>query len=436
MTSLVNRRRVLAGSGAAVLGAGLSSRLIAAPRLAPGGFAAERLAQIPPLLQSYVDDGSIAGAVTLLYRQGEIAQVAAVGYRDIAARAPMRHDTIFRLASMTKPITAAATLTLVDQGKIGLLDPIDRWLPELANPRVLDAADGALGRTHPAPRPITVADLLTHRSGVAGQFETGPLARATAGLRDGDPTFDVWLKRLAGLPLAYDPGTRFNYGTSHDVLGALISRVTGMSFEDYLRQAIFAPLGMTDTAFWVPQAKRGRLAEIYDRDPQTGRQVPASRPVPTAAPVFQSGSGALLSTVDDYLKFARMLLGKGRLGDTRILSRPTVAMMTTNWLSPAQLAQGFVGQADFWASQGFGLGVSVTTDVAKLDPARNVYSSVGSFGWPGSTGVYWRADPVEDLIAIYMIQTANPSAPAGPVGRQRQAPVIAFGSAAYAAIEI
>jgi CubicO group peptidase (beta-lactamase class C family) len=131
-----------------------------------------------------------------------------------------------------------------------------------------------------------------------------------------------------------------------------------------------------------------------------------------------------------------MLLGKGRLGDTRILSRPTVAMMTTNWLSPAQLAQGFVGQADFWASQGFGLGVSVTTDVAKLDPARNVYSSVGSFGWPGSTGVYWRADPVEDLIAIYMIQTANPSAPAGPVGRQRQAPVIAFSSAAYAAIEI
>lgn len=435
MSSVVDRRSVLAGSGAAVLGAALPSRLLATARLAPGGFSAERLAQIPPLLQSYVDDGSLAGIVTLLYRKGEVAQVNAVGYAEIEARRPMRRDTIFRLASMTKPITCTAALTLVDQGKIGLNDPIDRWLPELANPRVLNDPAGPLSNTHPAPRPITVADLLTHRSGIAGQFDTGELAKPVAALREGDPTFDAWLKRLAVLPLAYDPGVRFNYGTSHDVLGVLIARVTGLSLEDYMRAAIFDPLGMKDTAFWVPLAKRDRLAVVYSRDPQTGRQVPTPREAPGAPPNFQSGSGKLFSTADDYLKFARMLLGKGLIGDTRVLTRPTVAMMTTNWLTPTQLAQGFVGQTDFWASQGFGLGVSVTTDVSKLDPMRNTYSSLGSFGWPGATGVYWRADPVEDLIAIYMIQSGNPGAPSGPIGRPRVPATVAFSSAAYKAIE-
>ena len=430
----IDRRRLMARSGAALVGAALPSSLLAAPRLAPGGFSAERLAHIPSLLQSYVDDGTVAGMVTLLYRRGEIAQVAALGYADIEAGRPMQRDTIFRLASMTKPITAVAALTLVDAGKIGLNDPIERWIPELANPRVLDDPRGPLVKTHPAARPITVAHLLTHRSGIAGQFDTGELAAPVATLREGDPIFDVWMRRVAALPLAYDPGTRFNYGTSHDVLGVLVSRVTGMSLEDYMQAAIFTPLGMTDTAFWVPPAKRDRLAVVYARDPQTGRSVAAPRVAPSAPPNFQSGSGKLFSTADDYLKFARMLLGKGRLGNQRVLTRPTVAMMTTNWLTPAQLAQGFVGQADFWASQGFGLGVSVTTNIAKLDPQRNPFSLVGSFGWPGATGVYWRADPVEDLIAIYMVQSANPGSP-GP-GRPRTPSVVAFAQAAYGAIAV
>lgn len=434
MEAWINRRRVLLGSGAAVLGASMPVRLLAAPRVAPGGFSAERLAAIPPLLQSYVADDSIAGAVTLLYRKGEIAQVTAVGHADAEAGVPMRRETIFRLASMTKPITCAAALTLVDQGKLGLYDPIDRWIPELADRRVLEDPAGPLGKTRPASRRITVVDLLTHRSGLAGQFDKGEVAGPVAALRDGDPTFDEWSRRLGALPLAYDPGTRFNYGTSHDLLGVLISRVTGVSLEDYMRTVIFDPLGMPDTAFWVPPAKRDRLAIVYTRDAKTGRQMPTPRHAPSAPPNFQSGSGKLFSTADDYLKFARMLLGKGRLGDQRILTRPMVAMMTTDWLTPEQRGQGFAGQTAFWASQGYGLGVSVTTDIAKLDPERNPFSSLGSFGWPGATGVYWRADPVEDLIAIYMIQSANPGVP-GP-GRPRTPPVVAFCNAAYGAIAV
>ena len=386
------------------------------------------------MLQSYVDDGSVAGIVTLLHRRGQIAQVNAVGFRDREARAPMRRDTIFRLASMTKPITCAAALTLVDQGKIGLFDPIDRWLPELGSPKVLVDAAGSLRAVRPAARSITVADLLTHRAGLAGETDTGALATAMSSVREGDPTFDVWLQRLGAIPLAYDPGERFNYGTSHDVLGALIARVSGQTFENYLRAAVFEPLGMTDTAFWVPAAKQHRLAQVYGRE--SGKLVPTGQPLPTAPPNFQGGAGALVSTVDDYLKFARMLLGKGRLGDVRILDRSTVAMMTTNWLTPEQIGHGFVGNPRFWASQGFGLGVSVTTSVARLDPMRNPYSSVGSFGWPGSTGVYWRADPAEDLIAIYMIQSSRGGATASTLGPPRTPPVIAFANAAYHAIEV
>jgi CubicO group peptidase (beta-lactamase class C family) len=430
----INRRSALAAGTTGLLGMASPMAVRAAmPPAVPGGFSAKELGQIPRMLQSYVDDGSVAGIVTLLYRKGVIPQVCAVGFRDLEARAPMRRDTIFRLASMTKPITCAAALTLVDQGRIGLFDPIGRWIPELASPRVLIKPEGDLGDTVPAARPITVADLLTHRAGLAGQSDMGPLAAAIGGLREGDPTFDVWLQRLGAIPLAYHPGERFNYGTSHDVLGALISRVTGRSFEDYLRAAIFDPLGMIDTAFWVPAAKQHRLAQVYGRE--GGKLVPTGQPLPLAPPNFQGGAGALVSTVDDYLKFARMLLGKGRFGGVRILERATVAMMTTNWLTPEQIGHGFVGNPQFWASQGFGLGVSVTTDVARLDPMRNPYSSVGSFGWPGSTGVYWRADPVEDLIAIYMIQSSAGQTAASPGVPPRVPPVIAFANAAYDAIE-
>jgi CubicO group peptidase (beta-lactamase class C family) len=443
---VVGRRRLLSASGVMISSLAASRTAFAAPpRLAPGGFAADRLARIPATLQRYVDSGAEAGFVTLLYRKGQVAQVNTIGYQDLASRAPMRRDTIFRLASMTKPVTCAAALTLVDQGKIGLHDPIARWMPEFARPRVLNRPNARLDDTHPASRPITLADLLTHRSGVAGQSAAGPQAAAVAEALKGDPTLDEWVRRFAAIPLSHDPGSRFNYGTSHDVLGALIERVSGQPLGDYLKAAIFDPLGMKDTGFWLPAAKQTRLATMYNRDPATGRLVAEPNTLPTAPPKRPRGAGGLVSTADDYLKFAAMLLNKGRVGEVRILARPTVAMMTADWLTPEQRAAGFLGIGDFWASQGFGLGVSVTDDVARH--GRNPYTSEGSFGWPGRSGVWWRADPREDLVAIFMVQNptlanatqqsagAANAANAQPATMQLPA-VIAFVNQAYAAIEV
>jgi CubicO group peptidase (beta-lactamase class C family) len=414
--------------------------LRAATRLAPGGFSAEGLAPLNSTLQAYVDEGIEAGFVTLVYRHGVIAQVDTIGWQDREAKIPMKRDTIFRLASMTKPVTCAAALTLVDRGKIGLNERVDKWLPEFADARVLNAADGPLADTHPAPRPIILSDLLTHRSGIVGEMNSGPIAEASRTARRNDPSFDEWLKRLAALPLVHDPGAHFTYGTSHEVLGILIERITGQRFGDYLKTAIFDPLGMKDTAFFVPPEKRGRLAVVYSPD-ASGKLVRADEPVASAPPKKPNGAGGLVSTADDYLRFARMLLGQGRYRDVRILARRTVAQMATNWLTPQQRAEGFVGLRDFWAGQGFGLGVSVTDDVARLAAP---YSSKGSFGWPGRTGVWWRVDPVEDMVLIYLVQNPGPanvttrpagSTAPGPVAARRPPAVAAFADQAYRAIE-
>ena len=407
-TSEFNRRRLMA-AGAAVAASNLITPAAgAAPKAGPGGFSPERLAKIPATLQQYVDAGAEAGFVTLLYRRGEIAQVNVVGFRDIEAKAPMQRDTIFRMASMTKPVTCVAALHLMEQRGVGLHDPIDKDLPEFANAKVLNDPAGPLDQTHPAPRPITFADLLTHRSGIVGQFDGGPASAAGSGLNSDDPTFDVWLKRLSAIPLVADPGSRFVYGTSHDVLGAWIQRVSGKPFGEYLKTELFDPLGMKDTGFWVPQAKHGRVAVLNAR--QDGKLVPVRRPIPDAPRTYASGAGGLFSTADDYLQFARMLLGKGVLGDKRYLSRRTVALFSTNWLTPEQRAQGAMGLSNFWASQGFGLGVSVTDDPTKAPPLP--YTGKGSYGWPGATGVWWRVDPAEEMIPIYLVQ--NAFVPPGP----------------------
>jgi CubicO group peptidase (beta-lactamase class C family) len=427
--AVLDRRKLVMASAAALVA---TPRPAHAQRSGRGGFAQQRLAQIPGVLQRYIDAGTAAGFVTLIYRHGQIAQVNAVGLADREAQTPMRRDTIFRLASMTKPITCVAALTLMEQGRIGLNEPVDRWLPELANARVLNDPNGPLDHTHPAPRSITLADLLTHSSGVAGMSATGALAQAMTGLRADNPNADEWLRRLVALPLAYDPGSHFNYGTSHDVLGVLIERISGRPFRDYLQTAIFDPLGMRETNFWLPPEKQARLAALYRREPADGPLTPVSRPVPTAPQNFDYGAGGLVSTADDYLQFAKMLLNDGRAGDTRILTRPTVRLMTTNWLTPEQRAAGFVGDPTFWASQGFGLGVSVTDDISRL--GYNPYSSPGAFGWPGATGVWWRADPTEDMVTIFMIQSANPASTVGP-GDLRTPPSVAFANMAYSAIE-
>jgi len=412
----------------------------------PGGFSTERLSKIPAVLQQFVDQDIAIGILTLIYRRGKIAHVHKIGYQDRETRRPMKRDTIFRLASMTKPVTCVAALTLIEQDKMGLYDPIEKWIPEFASPKVLNRPDGPLDDTHCATRRITVLDLLTHRSGLSyGFMSQGPLAAALQKIPEihaSDMSFDAWLKALSRIPLAYDPGSRWNYGTSHDLLAALIQRVSGLSFAEYMKTVIFEPLGMTDTGFSLPLAKQSRLAAIYGYGPD-GQRPRFDFPISATAQNFVSGGGGLVSTADDYLKFARMLLGQGRLGDVRVLSRPSVALMMADWLPPEERRAPAMGNPDFWASQGFGLGLSITDNLARLGPMP--FASVGTFTWAGATGVWWQADPVEDMVALYFVQnmTLARAAPRVAVSAEmiRQgmamfyAPMATFAKLAYEAID-
>lgn len=373
------------------------------------GFLAARLGSIGPMLQGIVDNGYLSGAVTLLWRNGGIADVSAVGLRDTATGAPMTRDTLFRIASMTKPVTSAVALKLVEDGKLRLDDPVTKWAPEFADMVVLRNAAGPLDETYPAPRDITIDDLLTHRSGLAYAFtSTGPTVdahRALGEVLNGDHDSDAWMDALASLPLTFAPGERFHYGHSTDVLGIVIGRIEGKSLRDVMIERVFDPLGMADTDFWIPPHKQDRAAVLYKFDEAAGALTPVLFPTLAAPPVFFSGGGGLISTADDYLKFARMLLNGGEVDGVRLLRPETVEMMTANRLSDEQRAIPFLG-IPFWTGQGFGLGVSVITD-APAQAWMGVGTN-GAFGWPGAFGTWWRADPAENMIMIYLVQNYIP----------------------------
>jgi CubicO group peptidase (beta-lactamase class C family) len=325
----------------------------------------------------------------------------------------MERDTLFRIASMTKPVTSVAALMLLEEGKLKLDDPITKWLPEFKDMQVLKDATGPIDQTYPAPREITVEDLMTHRAGLAYGFTSmGPIAQAhedALGPPLGTPhTPDSWLKALGSLPLSYPPGERFHYSHATEVLGFLVARIEGKPLGQVLKDSIFGPLGMNDTDFWAPPEKHGRMAKLYRMNPDTEQLEDASYPLETAQPAYEAGGGGLVSSVDDYLKFARMLLGKGEVDGVRLLKTETVENMRTNRLSDEQRAVPFMGMP-FWMSMGFGLGVSVVLDAEKH--AWMGAASEGSFSWPGAFGTWWQADPVEDLIAIYMIQDSMPLGP-------------------------
>ena len=373
------------------------------------GFDPAKLATIGPALQQFVDGGELAGIVTLTSRRGEIVQAEAVGWRDIETNSPMRPDTLFRIASMTKPVTSAAALMLVEEGRIALDDPIARWVPELAELRVLRDPAGPLDDTEPARRAITVEDLLMHRAGLAyAPFSEGPLQQAYA-QKLGDPgmnrmSVDAWLAALGTLPLAWQPGERFHYGHSSDVLGFLIGRVVGEPFREVLRERIFAPLGMADTDFWLPPEKRSRLASLYSYDGEAGRLVKVETEMYEAPPAYTPGGGGLISSAPDYHRFALMLLGEGALGGVRLLRPETVRLMWTNRLTDAQRQVPFAGMP-LWQKSGFGLGLSIAEDLSD-----NPYAcgAAGSMTWPGIFGTWWQADPVNALVMIYMIQHQVP----------------------------
>jgi CubicO group peptidase (beta-lactamase class C family) len=378
-----------------------------------GGFVQAGLTQITPALQAVVDAGDLSGFVTLVWRKGEIVQVDAIGHRDVEAGLPMTRDTLFRIASMTKPVTSIAALMLWEEGRLKLDDPITKWLPEFAEMEVLKDAAGPVDATYPAPRDITVEDLMTHRAGLAYAFTSvGPIGEAyEAALGPplgGHLTPDEWLKRLGSLPLSYPPGERFHYSHATEVLGFLVARIEGKPLGQVLKDRIFGPLGMADTDFWCPPEKRDRMAKLYRINPQTDGLQDVSFPHVDSQPVFEPGGGGLISTADDYLTFARLLLGKGEADGVRLVKASTVEMMCENRLTEAQRQIPFMG-LPFWMGQGFGLGLSVI-----LDPQAQAWagpSSKGAFSWPGAFGTWWRADPQEDMIAIYLIQNSMPLGP-------------------------
>jgi len=333
------------------------------------------------------------------------------------------------MASMTKPIVAACVMTLVEDGTLRLDDPVDELLPELADMNVLADPKGPLEDTVPAKRPITVRDLLAYTLGtgmiVGVEPGTVPIADALNALdrADPEPPPDEWIRRLGSLPLVYQPGERWMYNTAADVTGVLVSRATGSSFGDALRERICDPLGMKDTGFSVGAESISRLATAYQLESVTGQLVVADAPDGywSRPPAFESGGGGLVSTADDYLAFASALLAGGTHRGKRALSRPSVTLMTSDQLTLAQKAVSEYWQPGYFDDIGWGFGMSVRTRRTHLGP------SVGSYGWPGLYGTEWCNDPAEVMTTILIIQRAHAGASL-PISRD-------FWTAAYQALD-
>lgn len=349
-----------------------------------------------------IDAGLLAGAVTLVWQAGKVLQVNELGFRDVHAGLPMQRDTIFRIASMTKPVTVAAAMSMIEEGRFALSDPVAAHLPELADLRVLADPAGPLERTVPLRRPITFDDLMTHRSGLAYAFSLGPpLSKAYGSLMFRQDQ-DRWLAEVARLPLAHQPGERLTYSHATDVLGIALSRIEGRPLAEVLASRVLDPLGMKDTGFAVTHEGRRRAATMYKLDETGTLRDDAMGPAPVTLPTFCTGGAGLWSTADDYLTFARMLLGGGTVDGVRVLSPESVRSMRTDRLSDEQKKFPFLGMP-FWRGRGFGLNLSVVTDPAQ---SRQLYGpgGLGTFSWPGAYGTWWQADPSADLIMLYLVQ--------------------------------
>ncbi|HKH11355.1 MAG TPA: serine hydrolase domain-containing protein [Rubrobacter sp.] len=397
--------------------------------MSKGGLSGARLDRMHDVMAGHVERGHAPGIVTLVSRRGE-TRVDAIGTKAVGGRDPMRRDTIFRVASMTKPIAAVAAMILVEECRLRLDDPVDHLLPELADRQVLRRPDGPLDDTVPANRPITLRDLLTLRLGIGavlappGRYPIqGAMEEAGVAPGPDSPSLppDEWMRRLGGLPLIHHPGERWMYETGSDVLGVLISRAAGCPLEAFFRARIFEPLGMNDTGFSVPAAKMGRLPPCYRADPETGKlklHDDAGESRWGSPPAFESGGGGLVSTVDDYLAFCRMMLDGGRHDGERILSRPSVELMTTYHLTPGQ-RQGtemILGENGGW---GFGMSVATRREDLATTPGR--------FGWDGGYGTSGYSDPREDMVGILMTQRL--------VGPDSPRIDLDFWTSAYAAID-
>jgi CubicO group peptidase (beta-lactamase class C family) len=377
-----------------------------------GSLSQAGLDRLHEAMAARVAKGELPGMVFLI-AHGDEVHVDTIGVKAFDSNDPMRRDTIFRIASLTKPVLAAATMLLVEDGTLALDEPVDRVLPELANRKVLQRIDGPLDETVPANRQITVEDLLTFRMGhgllVEPTFDPPyPIVNVAKELQlvmgPPDPRTphdpDEWIRRFATLPLMYQPGERWQYNTGSLVLGVLVARASGLPLEDFFRTRIFEPLGMTETGFSVPAEHADRLPSYYMTDFQTGKLELQTISAPsewTRPPVFPSGAAGLLSTVDDYLAFGRLLLNKGIHRGERLLSENSVNLMTTNHLTPEQIAGG----GPLLGGRGWGFVMSVITAPDEASPV------VGRYGWDGGYGTSWFNDPERGLVAIVMTQVSD-----------------------------
>ena len=368
------------------------------------GMSSERLARIDEVMQAYIDRNETAGVVTLVARKGKVVHFSALGERDAENNAPMTHDSIFRIASMTKPIASLALMMMYEEGYFQLRDPLSKWLPEFADMQVAIPSppqERVTGRykTVPAETQITVQQILTHTAGLPNSYRgiTQPeFLRMSAETKPGDTVGDM-VKRLATLPLNFQPGEHWEYGRATDIVGRLVEVMSGQTLDEFFTERIFEPLDMPDTHFFLPESKLDRFTALYG--PDASGQIALSE-APTADSryvaephTYFSGAGGLVSTARDYFRFQQMMLNGGELEGTRLVSRKTVEMMTAN----------HTGDKGIWLAgpgYGFGLGYAVVTD---LGPAATPRSE-GSFYWSGAFGTIFWVDPVEEIIGIVMQQ--------------------------------
>jgi CubicO group peptidase (beta-lactamase class C family) len=366
------------------------------------GMSSERLKRLDAAMKKLVDSGKLAGAVTMLTRHGKTVHVTVNGKKDIRKPDPIERDTIFRIYSMTKPVTGVAMMMLFEEGLWRLDDPVSKFVPEFAKLQVYvgENPDGTM-KTEPARRSITMRELMTHTGGLGyGLSATNPVDRMfrTANLALGFKPLQEMVDTVAKIPLLAQPGTRWSYSIAVDVQGYIIEKLTGMSLGDFMKARIFDPLGMKDTGFYVPKEKAARLAQVHGED--AGKLTPPdeSRGDPTVPPAGASGGGGLFSTAADYARFTEMLLGGGQFGKTRLLAPRTVEMMRTNHVLPDPLKT-------MRAGTGWGLDFSVMIDSAIAgEPVSN-----GTFWWWGIAGTWFWIDPVSDLSFIGMIQHQAPT---------------------------
>ena len=390
-------------------------------RAKPGelGFSETRLERLAAALEGYVEEEQVAGSVTLVLRHGKLAYFDAAGYRDAASRAPMREDTIFRIASQTKAIVSAAAMILQEEGKLLISDPVGKYIPSFEETTVAVAKDeGEAYEIVPTKRPVTIRDLLTHTSG----FDYGDgLAKdkwQAAGIEgyyfaDRDEPIGETVARMGALPAVAQPGDEWVYGYSTDILGAVLEIASGMPLDELLADRLFVPLKMQDTHFYLPETKRERLATVYElkdgkiartqEDGWNGQGAYVDGPRRS----FSGGAG-LLSTATDYARFLQMILDEGELDGVRVLSPKSVALMGANHLVDAELGPG----------EGFGLGFSVLEDLGQ----RGTLGSVGELGWGGAYHTHYWIDPAEELVVVYMTQLL----PAGDLDDQDKLRVLVY----------